>query len=293
MEGLFRNGINPSYQKNIVSVNVSTEQMFKEEKRNAVYAKLIFFLKNTKNADLLQIIYHNKNMDASSIIRVSHVKNVSTKIGRDGNKNRMLLFALFEMFFLNKSTPISILLKKINPSFAQNKEILNKNNIALYRKYLRRLRQQNSNSETTQNNFDFETEKKKVGSFYRREPSVKLVKMAEQFFWKIDMQSIQALFTNEKHQLKKISLNLFGEQVHIGTSGFGIFSKDYELPKVILFENQSREKFLFTTLRLKNLDGNNRYMDRLVKKYMNYEEKFKKNKFKIKALLKDSLKFYY
>ena len=288
MEGLFRNGVNPSYQKNIVSVSVSTEQIFGEEERNAIYTKLIFFLKNTTNADLIQVVYHNKNMDAASIVRVAHVKDISTKIGRDRNKNRMLLFALFEMFFLNKSIPISVLLKKIDPSFVKNKEVLNKKNVSLYKRYLRHLQEQNNDS-----GFDFKAEKKKIGSFYRRNPSVKLVKIAEQFFWKIELQSIQALFTNEKHQLKKLSLNLFGDRTNISMGGFGVFSKEYELPKVILFKNQSGEKFSFKTLRLKVLDGNSRYMDKLAKKYINYEEKFKENKFKIKALLKDSLKFYY
>ena len=292
MEGLFRNGINPSYQENMVSVNVLTEQIFGEEKRNAIYVKLIFFLKSATNADLVQVVYHNKNMDTSSIIRVSHIKNLSVNIGRDRNVNRRLLFSLFEVFFLNRSTSISVLLKEVDPSFVQNKEALNKKSVSLYRKYLNHLRQE-KNGEVVNSNFDFETEKKKIGHFYQRSSSVKLVKIAERFFWKIGLQSIQALFSNEKHQLRKLALNLFGEQVDIRTGEFGTFSKIYELPEKMLFANQAGEKVSFKTLKFKVFNGNGRYMNKIVKKYMAYEEKFKENKLKIKSLLKDSLKFYY
>ena len=292
MEGLFRNGANPSFQENTVWVNVLTEQIIGEERRNAVYARLIFFLKSSDNADLTQVIYHNKSMDTSSIVRVSRVKNFSDKIGRDGNRNRMLLFSLFEMFFLNRSESIVSLVKKTDSSFVPNREILNPKAVSLYKRYLNYLRRQGNGGVSNQT-FDFEVEKKKIGSFYKRDSSVKLVKMADRFFWKIDLSSLRGLFTNEKHQLKELELNLFGDKVHVSTDGFGIFSKIYELPRAILFENEMGEKFSFKTLKFKVFNGNSRSMEKRAKRYMDYEEKYRENKFKIKPLLRDSLKFYY
>ena len=291
MEGLFRNGANPSYKENIALVNVLTEQILGEEKRNAIYTKLIFFLKDSNSVDLIQIIYHNKNMDASSIIRASYIKNLPVKIRLDRYKNRMLLFSLFEMFFLNSSSSISSLLKKADPLFVQNKEILNSQGVMLYKRYRNYLRQ--NNKESKKSPFNFEAEKKKIGSFYKRNPSVKLIKIAGRFFWKVELQSLQAFFTNEKHQLKKLELNFFGGRVNISIDEFGVFSKNYELPKIILFENETGEKFSFKTLKFKVFNGSSRYMEKKAKEYMTYEEKFRKNKFKIKSLLEDSLKFYY
>ena len=291
MEGLFRNGANPSYQENMVSVNILTEQIFGEEKRNAIYTKLIFFLKNTESADLIQVVYHNKNMDISSIIRVSHLKNLPVQIRRDGRKDRMLLFSLFEMFFLNSSGSVSFLIKKIDPSFVKNNEILNTKSVSLYRKYRNYLRQ--GDKKDMNLGFDFEAEKKKMGSFYQKSRFVKLVKIAEHFFWKVELQSLKAFFTNGKHQLRDLKLNFFGEKFNISTDYFVIFSNIYELPKTILFENEARERFSFKILKFKVFNGSSRYMDKKAKEYMDYEEKFRKNKFKIKSLLKDSLKFYY
>ena len=289
MEGLFRNGANPSHENNIVSVNVLTEQVFGEEKKNAVYAKLIFFLKNKSSADMIQIIYHNKNMDMSSIMRVAYIKDLPGKIKYDREKNRKLLFALFEMFYLNRSISIGSLLKEVDSSFIYNREALNANAVSLYRRYRNKLR---NNDQKGQSILKFEAEKKKVGSFYRRNESVKLVKVSESFFWKVDLKNVNALFTNEKHQLQELELNAWGDKFNVSTDGFGIFSKTYELPKAILFQRE-RAEFSFETLKFKTFNGSERYMNKTAKKYMAYEEKFRKNKFKIKSLLKDGLSFYY
>ena len=177
MEGLFRNGANPSYEGNMVSVNVLTEQVFGEDKRNAVYAKLIFFLKNDNSADMIQVIYHNKTMDSSSIMRVAHIKDLPGKIKYDGDKNRKLLFALFEMFFLNRSTSIAHLLKRIDPLFVHNMEVLNREAVSLYKRHRNYLRRNDGAANTA-----FEAEKKKTGPFYKKTSSVKLVKISDQFF---------------------------------------------------------------------------------------------------------------
>ena len=288
MEGLFRNGANPSFAEKMVSVNVVTEQFFGEEKRNAIYTKLIYFLKRDDNADLIQIVYHNKNMDSASIMKASYIKDVSRKIRRDTKKNRMLLFSLFEMFYLNRSGAIGYVLKKADPSFVQNKEIVNREARNLYRKYLNHLRRGKDVS-----NFNFEEEKKQVGSFYKKDPAVKLVKMAERFYWKVDLRNVQALFTNETHQLRELSLNFLGENISVSTIGFDTYSNNYKLPKGILFENETGEKFLFQTLSFKVFNGSKKYMQKTAEKYINDEEKFRNSKSKIKFLLKDSLDFYY
>ena len=290
MEGLFRNGANPTHQGNVVSIHLLTEQVYGEEKRKAIYTKLIFFLKNDRSADLIQIVYHNKNMDMSSIVRVAHLKDLPGKINFDRDGNRKLLFSLFEMFFLNRSASIGRLLKQIDSSFVLNKEILNEEAVSLYRKYRNHLRR---NKGVANPAFNFEAEKKKIGSFYQRDSSVKLVKISEQFFWKIELDRLKAFFTNEKHQLREMELNVRGDQISISTDGFATFSKIYELPKAILFKNKAGEIFSFKTLRFKVFKGNERYMDKTAKKYMTYEEKFRQNKFKIKSLLKDSLNFYF
>ena len=290
MEGLLRNGANPSLQGNVVSVNILTEQVLEEENRNALYAKLIFFWKNKHSVDLIQIVYHNKNMDMSSIIKVAHIKNLSAKIKHDREKNRKLIFSLFEMFFLNKSGSLASLLKQVDSSFVHNKEVLNKSAVLLYNKYRKHLRQNNRERKP---NFNFEAEKKKIDYFYERNSSVKLVKMSERFFWKIELQDFKALFTNEKHQLRELELNFMGERINISTDAFGLFSKNYELPKVILFENEKGKKVSFKTLKFKVFNGSASYMNRTARKYINYEKKFRGSKFKIKSLLKDGMNFYY
>ena len=290
MEGLFRNGANPSHRENVVSVNVLTEQVFGEERRNAVYTKLIFFLKDNRSADLIQIIYHNKNMDMSSIMRVAHIKDLPAKIKYDRKKNRKLIFSLFEMFFLNRSASMAFLLKQIDPSFVLNQEILNDEAVSLYSKYRNYLRKNNGNTNPT---FDFEIEKKKVGAFYRKDSSVELVKISDRFFWKIDLRYVKALFTNEKHQLRELELNFLGDRINVSTDGFRTFSNIYELPRVILLEEKTGVKFSFKPLKFKTFNGSKRYMNKTAKKYMTHEENLRKNKFKIRSLLKDSLSFYY
>ena len=107
------------------------------------------------------------------------------------------------------------------------------------------------------------------------------------------MRNLRVLFTNEKHHFKEMDVNFLGEKISISVDAFGLFSKTYVLPRVILFKNGAGEIFSFKTLKIKVFNGNVRHMNKIADKYMTYEQQFRKNKFKIKSLLKDGLSFYY
>jgi hypothetical protein len=215
MEGLFRNGSNEVIPGNLVVFDLMVTEQPKiqetEGKAKEHFLKLIFFQQDDKSIDLYQFQYPDSQMSEKKIVRFAKVSNISGKLKREMNIERSVFFAILKMIGLNNSNSISYILKKYNPDFKYNREILNWEKMALYKEYKNYLLEKDKTLKSSPLNPLRTEDKERVenllkSSMFRNTGDVKLIKKDWDFYWLVELDRASALFSNDNHNLKEIRM---------------------------------------------------------------------------------------
>ncbi|MBL6988914.1 MAG: hypothetical protein ISR65_04015 [Bacteriovoracaceae bacterium] len=276
LEGLFRNGSNRELTGNMVVVKlmISKKQITPMESEGFLEGligsenpkvtftplnlKLIFSLEHENYVSLLQLKYLDSLMSKGTLFDTAYIPNLFTKIKKDNESfERSLLYSILMMFALNDSKGFAYILSKHLPSFTLNKEIMSQDKKSLLKRYKHYLMAISDNpddeseleSPLEPNSIDA---KKKVQdtmklNMYKKSEYLNLIRKDNNLFWEVKIEdpktSFYALFSNSKHRLKELTLQIDDVKYEIYCEDYILFDGIHEFPKMILLKVGENEFF--------------------------------------------------
>ena len=304
-EGLFRNGQNQDLNGNFVILSFIVEELpnqdlLKNNKvsdednetiRNTVqekraapkYVRLIFSLENEYRLDLLQLEYRDSSFKNDGLVRSIYIPGLLKRVQEDSSLENPFIYSILMMFALNDSRGIISLIKKHEPNFKQNDEIMNDEKLWLlneYKKYLQTIREDEelkkdliSPLQPTDEEVKGKVNKIMNSNLYKKSENVKLVRHEGAFYWQVALEKMTALFSNEAHRLKELALNTPTGSIIINCGNYILFDGVHELPKIILYKNAQERTFRIKTVALKNFTNSGKKLFERAKDYKDQEEK--------------------
>lgn len=265
MEGLFRNGTNPDLAGNVVTANVEMTQILATQKPTAVldesmevqsplsdsipttelknYLKFIISIKD-KRYEVLQLVYNAISYNPETLERVKLFSSDKHLFAESPSFLSRLLYALIMMFSINDAQELSKIFKEIEPQFLLNKEILNTEKIGLYHKYkqyLLTLKSDPSLKSDIKSPYDPEDPSKAQEvkeilsqSMYQQNDKIKLVKINDEFFWRLQLPSIEAYFFHETEFMKSLKIVYKGVTYEMTTEKFILYDGNHQLPRSLM-----------------------------------------------------------
>lgn len=302
-EGLFRNNNNSDVQANLVMVTlqvekslnketleqaaedapVSAKEVFKQDNENQrINLKYLFSVNDSDEVELIRVIYKAGKMHDVNIIGVQFYRNLKRAIV-DSSYERGLVLSLFSSLALNRSNEISVFLKKVSSNYRSNEELIDperRDLYAKYKKYLKLIKEDEQLKESLDNPMkpkDPEVRKTvdaiKSRSFLRRDANVTLEKNNNNFFWKVDLDVLEAIFDGKTQRLVKIDFQRDDKNISIATDDYILFNGTNELPKDIQI-NDSVYMYNFRISSDIQLDLGSKSM---IARYREYQAKLKAN----------------
>jgi len=226
MESLFRNGNNQDVSGNFVIIKLTVNEETNEEKLNQLkmkgeagelegsvkaenasprYFKFIFSLEKDNVIQLLQVEYKTQNMEDNEAIAMRYVPNLLTEVSSDRHVERPLLYSLIAMLGLNDSIPVSVVIKKYEPNFVLNRDVLNrekKDLLVRYKSYLAATKNDSQIKDKIPSPIapEQEEDKQKVADvisqdMYYKSDKVKLSRVNNEFVWRLELDKLTATFS--------------------------------------------------------------------------------------------------
>lgn len=284
MEGLFRNGANAEIGGEVTHLQFVIEEKNNDllmeklklegnepklaeilalEKMPAKYIEIFLIPEGARNYDALMVEHAQKSFDGK-ILRVEFMSGFSSRLKKDGNTNRNLLYSLIMMQGANESDPIIRLLKSLDKGFELNREIMNGDKVALLKRYQKYLsvtkndRTMRAEMESPLNPND-DSKKQYVSSveksrMYRLSPNVKLIRENSLFFWLINLEKIQARFFSDSHQLDYLKLSVGEGQIEVNCSDYILFDGRFKLPRFFMFKEKGDRLYKISWHAVKTLN---------------------------------------
>lgn len=269
-EGLFRNGNNPDIGGELIVLNVIIQEMqnsevlqnilVKDEEKMATESsplmmagdtkkraiKFIFSLEKSERVGMIQLNYDDIKMENTHLKKVIYNPNLLETLKVEPKFERNLLYSLLCMVSLNEARPISNLMKKLDKEFTLISEGLNKEKLNLlksYRDYLMAI-QKDPNLKEKLNDplrpIDPESKTKVDGilksSLYIKNDKVKLFKKGKEFYWKIELENIEGLFSNEDNHLNELSLKTLDGESSVVFGDYILLDGIHEIPKEMIIK---------------------------------------------------------
>lgn len=267
MEGLFRNGANAEMGGEVITLRVMFEEksndllmerlkiegneaklqeMLRLERMPTKYLELILVPEGSRNYDGLISEHSSRSFD-SSLVRAEFYPGFTSRLKKDSNVSRNLLFATILMLGANESDPMVKLVKSYNKDFEYNRDVMNSDKIALLKRYQKYLavtkddRTMRAEMESPMNPTD-ETKKQYVHSvdksrMYRISNNVKLIRENSLFFWLVSLERLQARFFNDTHQLDFLKMNVGEGQLEITSSDYILLEGRFRVPRYFMFKD--------------------------------------------------------
>ncbi len=296
-EGLFRNPNNPDLAGNFVETNILFEELGNEEDSKGLnlkmegraglikrYLKLIFSVDKDKRIRTVQIEYDGKKMRDSEISQVTYFPNLLSKLKKDANLSRVLFYSQIFMFALNDSRAISNFFKRSNSDYELNKELLNIEKLALfkrYKRYLSAIRKNKDLKQSINSPLQSSDDEKKLkikeilsSRTYRESNKVKLIREDGKFYWSLDLMRIKALFENKSHRIKSLFLETKIGNISYEFGEFISLNGLHELPKYIHFKVAEEKKYKISFLSFKNFLSKSKKRT-IRQRYKKWKEKLK------------------
>jgi len=293
-EGLFRNGSNADVSASLIVVKFLIEKeisdealnltpdnseakeevVFTEKNQKPIYVKYLISLAANGRVQVIQVSYSNGKMQDSQIIDVRYYSNLKDKILKTDKKSG-LFYSLLSTLTLNRSDELDSFLKVNSKNYKSNDELVDPEKKALYAKYKRYLnltKEDESLKESMDNPYRPQdsdiakvVNKVKANPYMKRDENVSLVKENNQFFWKVTLDTMEALFENDNLHLEKLSYGKVDKDLKMTLDDYILFNGNHEMPKHIKIldpENQLNIRTLsLTHLNLANKNMNTRYSE--------------------------------
>lgn len=305
-EGLFRNGNNKEIEGDLIvltfiieehvnkklledaKVSETTEQVEEKllgETIRPRYFKIIYGTESEERIEAILVEYDASKMSAQSVMDVKYFSNILEKIGSDEYLEREIFYSVLNMLALNDSRAIAQVLTKYNTNFNNNSKLLNEEKFKLlsdYKKYLQTVKEDETLKETLENPLKpedpekMETVKEVMKMpLYKRDESVKLVKVNTEFFWKVGLDNSSAKFDSKNQRLSEFVHTNGGSNIKINMGEYILFDGIHELPKFIFFKDLLERVFKVQVTSYKAFKNDGK---KVVQRYQQYNELVKKNK---------------
>ncbi len=306
VEGLFRNINNKDIEGSIIIVNFQIKKVQKKldpsevtshavkqehleilekEKQTVRYIKVFLSIENPKRIEYLKIEFDDISMNHTSIQKISYFPNILEEMSKDQSVERRLFISILNMLTLNDSRGISAFLSRYNTNYQSNKMSINEKKkllLSQYKQYLEKINENKELKEEIQSPLKSEDLEKKEkidevlqGSMYVKSKNVFLYKEKKKFFWKVQLDSITALFDNESLKLKRVMFQSGGGAIKMYFGEYILFDGIHELPKVIYFKDLLEKSFQIRVSRYKVISKLSKSIE---KRYKEMNENFLKRK---------------
>ncbi|OUR92909.1 hypothetical protein A9Q84_20575 [Halobacteriovorax marinus] len=285
IEGLFRNPNSKAINGDLIVIKALIQReetdLAKFEPR---FFKFIFSLEYEARIQFLQIEYKNGAMTKNGVMSTLFLNDLVPKVVNDELLERNLFYSFLIMYGLNKSDGMAGLLKKYSTMYMSNKDSLNQEKIELYDRYKKYLVAIN-NDETIKDDLqspmesEDEEEKKRIAelkstNMYVSNEKLKLEKIGNNFFLNLNIDGINARFTNEEHQLVSLKVTKGTTDVETYFSDYILFNGTHELPKHIMLKDQEKNIYNIRFLGYKIYTNKG---DSLTKRALSYKKIEEKN----------------
>lgn len=272
VEGLFRNINNKDIDGTIAVISFKIEEqpsMATEETSSSEaselsktkYIKIFLSVENQQRIEYLKIEYNGQGMSNSGVSNVSYYPNILARMKLDKTIERELFISMMNMFALNDSRGISQFLTRYNSDYIPNKSVLNEKKIVLYNKYKSYLKKVNENKDLKDelmSPFKHEDPEKNLeikqvlkDSMYIKSNNVFLHKVGKKYFWKVNLDTTDALFENNSLKLKQVEFNNGGGTIDLRVGEYILFDGVHELPKIVYFKDLLERIFKVRILKYK------------------------------------------
>jgi len=277
-ESLFRNNNNSDVQSSLVMVTLQAERKLNEKsleqpitetkipekevltdkplENSKLNIKFLFSVNESENVECIRVFYKPGKMDDDNILDVKYYSNLSEAISTNSELKGLML-GLMSTLALNRSEEISTFLKKFSQNYKSNEQLIDPDKRDLYKKYkkyLKLIKEDESLKESLENPMDpKDSEVKKTVNlikekpFFQKDPNVTLEKKNNDFYWKVDLDILDAVFDGRTQRLEKIEYEKSNTKINISLDNYILFNGNNELPKMIKLDTPVHTYILRTS----------------------------------------------
>lgn len=287
MEGLFRNLSSGDATGNVQILKLRMVPLEidgqKENSEESKYIKMVFSIEDSQ-VDLFQLEYKNANFSDSEVVRVRHFPSLNKVVMSDGNIERSIFYGLLSMFATNLSKPLVFVLRKLDPDFLLNSNILNEEQVRIYSKQRRHLVSVRSGATQASAPSPLrpatDDEKKKISEtmnqdMYKKSENVNLVRENNNFYWQIKLSKIEALFSNKDFSILKLKIMQKESNYEYSFANYTMMSGESFLPQKIIYKNPNDKLFETQIFSFESVTATKQ---KIVERYKSLEEKSAKQK---------------
>jgi hypothetical protein len=280
VEGLFRNINNKDIEGAIAVLSFKVQEQARSENNESntpdsesvedaanskakveKYVKIFLSIENPERIEYLKIEYNGQSMSRSGVSNVTYYPNVLEKMNNDKIIERELFTSMINMFALNDSRGMSQFLTRYNKDYYSNKLALNEKKIILYNKYkvyLQKINEQKELKDELQSPLKNEDPEKRLeikktlkDSMYMKSSNVFMHREGNKFFWKVSLDTTNAIFDNDNLKLRQLEFNNGGGTIDLRIGEYILFDGIHELPKIIYFKDLLERVYKIRFLKYK------------------------------------------
>ncbi len=280
LEGLLRNGTNAELEEGIYLFQFQLKEQGlegqkeivrnKNEMESKVFSNIdeaqyfvdFYIKKESDDYRLLQVLY--KEVDkVKEVIDTVYFSSFISRIRRENDIEKLSFYSIAFSLLANDSVVANNLLKKIDPKYKTNKELMDEEKLVLFEKYKKYLVMTNKDSslkaslESPMKPHDSEDRElvnrviKKP--MYQRPGNIRLVKLENEFFWAADLTGATLYFDNPTHNFKRINVNTLSSNILLSVDEYFYFNAKRIVPRNIYIKSGADKLFRMTFKNLKFL----------------------------------------
>ncbi|RLA65054.1 MAG: hypothetical protein DRQ88_02650 [Epsilonproteobacteria bacterium] len=261
MEGLFRNGENKDLGGNFIILKMMVEEqgLSDDLEKKISYLKFYFSVKENNQIEFLQIHFPDGEMKKNSATHLYYAHDLMWNLKKEKEGEKILFYSIIAMVGLNDSRPISYYLKKQSGEYKTNKNVMNQEKIKLLKKYKDYLITKKEDKESiaisplSPEDEEQKAEVKKIlaAPLYVQGENIILIRKENQFFWQLKLSNVHALFSNDTHFIRELTVQTVKGPM-VGIFGeFHAFNGSHSLPKEILIKDRQDKSYKIKMLSYK------------------------------------------
>lgn len=302
VEGLFRNVNNKEPTGNLILVTAMVSQMKSEvenkedqpevvtvENSQQLVTKPAFFkwlisLEKEQSIDVIQVSYADQSLKESYVKSSKYLPDLKKIIESDSSLERGMFYGLMGVLVLNDAAVLKNILTKYSQGFISNKDLMSKEKIYLYQKYKNFL-EKRQNDEALISPLEPEDPEKQTAvnevlksPMYKDAGNVSLKREAGDLYWHVDLKSINALFGNEDHRLRKLEYQSPLGDIKIIADEYVLFNGTHELPKTMIFNDMAGKNWRVQFTGLSHLNTRSTPFTKRAKEYAEAAAKYRSQK---------------
>ena len=234
------------------------------------FYKFIISIENPNVISFFQVAYSSAQMLNSQVKDVKYIPDLLGAMKKDKNQETSFFYGIYLMLTTNYSGGVEAFLEKSGVQLIKNKNILNGEKIKLLKAYRTYLATNKGKGDVNSplNPVDPQNKAKTLELFrsntFERSKNIELVKVENEFRWKVDWKNIKAYFTNEEKRFRLMEYSTGDSVMKIEATDYVLFNGVNELPKNILVKDP---RGLLTTIQILALETRKNIDKKLTEQY--------------------------